>query len=316
MDGTDLLPHAACPPVKDGNAVTAMAAALLAQSEGEAWLVATGALTNVALLFTVFPSVVKHIKGLSIMGGAIGAAFSDAPMGRVDGEGERIGNWTRWAEFNIYVQSFFSHFGERAINIDQCDPEAAQAIFSDPALAAKTSLIPLDLTHQVLATEKVQQDLMRRSPPSAALYGSTPLLSSDALRLRPLLHGLLTFFASTYADVYGMTNGPPLHDPLAVAIILFDRSAENLGFRDGDGERWHVHVVTDGLHSKLSHERGQVGRTVATRAGRDEGGVRIPRSLDVECFWEVVEECIQRAERMLCKTRPFQTLENQFPTRA
>lgn len=285
-----------------------MAAALLAQPDGEAWLVATGALTNVALLFTVFPGVVKHIKGLSIMGGAIGAGFSDAPMGRVDGEGEKIGNWTRWAEFNIYVRPFFFHFCERrGINIDQCDPEAAQAIFSNPALAAKTSLIPLDLTHQVLATEKVQEDLLRKPPPSAAPHGSTPLLSSDALRLRPLLHGLLTFFASTYANVYGMTSGPPLHDPLAVAIILFDQSAENLGFSDGDGERWHIHVVTDGLHSKLSHERGQVGRTIATRAGRDEGGVRIPRSLDVECFWEVVEKCIQRAERMLSKT---QTLSN------
>ena len=80
-----------------------MRAALLAQTQGTAWLVATGTLTNVALLFAVFPDVVEHIKGLSIMGGAIGGGFSDAPISYVHEEGERIGNWTRWAEFNIYV---------------------------------------------------------------------------------------------------------------------------------------------------------------------------------------------------------------------
>lgn len=77
---------------------------LLAQAEGTPWLVATGALTNVALLFATFPEVVKHIKGLSIMGGAIGGGFSDAPISYVRGEGERIGNTTKWAEFNIYVR--------------------------------------------------------------------------------------------------------------------------------------------------------------------------------------------------------------------
>jgi len=41
------------------------------------------------------------------MGGAIGGGFTDAPLGHLEGreEGERIGNVTRWAEFNIYVSS-------------------------------------------------------------------------------------------------------------------------------------------------------------------------------------------------------------------
>lgn len=105
MDGTELLPQAISPPTTDVTAIEAMRAALLAQPKGTAWLVATGTLTNVALLFAVFPDVVGHIKGLSIMGGAIGGGFSDAPIGHVHGdrEGERIANWTLWAEFNIYV---------------------------------------------------------------------------------------------------------------------------------------------------------------------------------------------------------------------
>lgn len=80
-----------------------MREALMAKPAGTPWLVATGALTNVALLFATFPEVGDHIRGLSIMGGAIGDGFTNAPMGHVRGEGERFGNRTPWAEFNIYV---------------------------------------------------------------------------------------------------------------------------------------------------------------------------------------------------------------------
>lgn len=103
MDGTDLLPKASNPPVTDENAILAMRNALLAQPRGTPWVVATGALTNVALLFATFPEVAEHIQGLSIMGGAIGDGFTDAPMSRLPGEHARIGNVTLWAEFNIYV---------------------------------------------------------------------------------------------------------------------------------------------------------------------------------------------------------------------
>ena len=79
---------------------------LKAETKGKPWLVATGSLTNVALLFASFPDLVKHIGGLSIMGGAIGGGFTEAPMGHVkgEGEGERFGNVGAWAEFNIYVR--------------------------------------------------------------------------------------------------------------------------------------------------------------------------------------------------------------------
>lgn len=77
--------------------------ALLAQSPNTAWLVATGTLTNIGLLFATFPEVAGHIKGLSIMGGAVGEGFTDVPMSRLPGEESRVGNTTPWAEFNIYV---------------------------------------------------------------------------------------------------------------------------------------------------------------------------------------------------------------------
>lgn len=87
-----------------------MRSALLAQPPRTAWLVATGSLTNPALLFAAFPELIPHIAGLSVMGGAIGGGFTGAKMGIVvkDGSGgerwqERTGNWSQWAEFNIYV---------------------------------------------------------------------------------------------------------------------------------------------------------------------------------------------------------------------
>ena len=113
--------------------------------------------------------------------------------------------------------------------------------------------------------------------------------------VRLLFIDLLLYFAHTYENIFGLKEGPPLHDPLAVAVVLFDILAEPLAFDDRLGERWNVKVVTDGLHSDNEDERGRVGQTRISRAAGD--GVRIPRGLDVARFWEVVEQCLRRAEK-------------------
>ncbi|KAK0510209.1 hypothetical protein JMJ35_007603 [Cladonia borealis] len=269
LDGTTCLPSPSATPVTEPKAIHAMYDALM-RYPGSAWLVATGALTNVALLFAIYPELVTHIQGLSIMGGAIGSGFTDAPMGHVRGEGLRFGNHTSYAEFNIY-----------------CDPEAAKSIFSNSTLAAKTTLITLDLSHQVLASVEVQQLLVG---------DQRALVTGQLSNVRHLFYQILVFFAHTYRDVFGLTKGPPLHDPLAVAILL-DGLSEVIQFNDNGGERWHVNVVTDGLHSDLEAEQGQVGRTMLTQA--EEGGVRIPRALDRFRFWQILDECLERAEKAL-----------------
>ena len=116
LDGTDLLPLPRSAPNTTTPALVAIRDALLKQPTGSAWVVATGALTNVGLLFAAFPELVPHIAGLSIMGGAVGGGFTDAPMGKVKGEGPRIGNITPWAEFNIYV-SFHAGLRLEAIRV-------------------------------------------------------------------------------------------------------------------------------------------------------------------------------------------------------
>jgi len=64
-------------------------------AEGKVTLVPVGPLTNIGLLFSVFPEVKEKIEAISLMGGSIYA-----------------GNHTPHAEFNIYV-----------------DPEAAKVVF-------------------------------------------------------------------------------------------------------------------------------------------------------------------------------------------
>ena len=72
--------------------------------ESGVWLIATGALTNIAELVVKHPEVVGNIEGLSIMGGCVGDGFTEANLGGK----EKRGNWTEWAEFNIYVSWSFA----------------------------------------------------------------------------------------------------------------------------------------------------------------------------------------------------------------
>lgn len=214
------------------------------------------------------------------MGGAIGDNFTPAPLGLV-GDQARFGNWTPYAEFNIVV-----------------DPEAAALLFENQMLAEKTVLIPLDVTHLVLATADVQ-DLMLYGPNGAASIDAQPST------LRVMLVELLTFFAKTYADVFGITAGPPLHDPLAVAVILDGIIGVEVPFRDylvtaaserGPRERFHVKVITEGTHEEALQGLTQTGRTVATLLEQGRAGVKIPRGLDVGRFWTMLEESLQRAD--------------------
>jgi uridine nucleosidase len=206
------------------------------------------------------------------MGGAIGDNFTTAVMGKVD-DRERIGNWSAWAEFNILV-----------------DPEAASQLFSNPVLAPKTVMIPLDVTHQVLATEDVQKLL---------LYGNEGMEGKTTLRI--MLVELLLFFAKTYADVFGITEGPPLHDPLAVAVCLDGIVGTEVPFYDfkegGRRERFLVSVVTDGTHEDAL-KGAETGRTVVKLLPDGIEGVKIPRGLNVGHFWTVMEDCMERADKV------------------
>jgi pyrimidine-specific ribonucleoside hydrolase len=69
---------------------------IISQSPEPVTIIATGPLTNIAVLFSAFPEVKQNIARISFMGGSAGA-----------------GNWTAAAEFNFYA-----------------DPEAADIVLS------------------------------------------------------------------------------------------------------------------------------------------------------------------------------------------
>lgn len=188
------------------------------------------------------------------------------------------------------------------------DPESARYIFKDFELSAKITMIPLDLTHQVRATKDVQ-DLL--------LYGKSRDKSATPSTLRTMLLELLLFFAKTYAEVFEITDGPPLHDPLAVAAIFddgtlghelpfcdFDKNNALLALQHGQvsratdirRERFEVWVVADGTHEEALAGTAETGRTLVHLLEKGEAGVRIPRMVNVEKFWNVLEECIERAD--------------------
>ncbi len=111
LGGVTLLPAPQAPIIRDrdNNAVLAMRAAVMGQPRHRAHIVATGPLTNVALLFAAFPEVADHVGGVSIMGGAVGNGFTAAKNGRTDGlaDPNKFGNETDWAEFNFFCTGSF-----------------------------------------------------------------------------------------------------------------------------------------------------------------------------------------------------------------
>lgn len=86
-------------------------------------LICTGALTNAALLLTLYPELVSEgMMELVLMGGALG-----------------LGNTGPVMEFNI-----------------QTDPEAARIVFES---GVPLTMVPLEVTHTALVTTRVLQDI-------------------------------------------------------------------------------------------------------------------------------------------------------------
>ena len=182
-------------------------------------LVAVGPLTNVATALTREPRIAERIERLSIMGGAIG-----------------LGNWTPSAEFNIYA-----------------DPEAADVVFGS---GIPITLVPLEATHQALATEPILARIASLDTPVARMSVA-----------------LMRFFAETYERVFGFA-APAVHDPCAMAAVI-------------DPTILHaapMNVAID-LGSELS-----LGRTVCDvygTTGRDPNA-DVATGIDTGRFWDLM----------------------------
>ena len=153
-------------PLQSKHGVDFLVETLGAAEAGAITLCALGPLTNIAMALVKAPEIATKIGELVIMGGA---CFE-------------LGNVTPAAEFNIHV-----------------DPHAAEICFKS---GVPITLIPLDLTHQVLSTSQ-RLDALRA-------LGN---------RCGAAVAALLTIFEERRSERFG-ERGRALHDPCVIACLL------------------------------------------------------------------------------------------------
>jgi uridine nucleosidase len=142
----------------------------------------------------------------------------------------------------------------------------------------------------VLATKEVRNSVLFSHPAVNDASSQSPLPSS----LRVLFWQVLCYFTDTYAEVFALTQGPPLHDPLAVAAILEPAIFGTAGH--GESEFFKISIVTEGAHDIDVSKVGELGRTKVELLPAGTKGVRIPRSVDVANFWLMIEDCLKIAD--------------------
>jgi purine nucleosidase len=164
LDGPDLPePTMALAP---GDAVDFIIRTLRERPAGSVTLCPLGPLTNIALALVRAPDIAPRIAEIVLMGG-----------GCFEG-----GNITPAAEFNIFV-----------------DPHAAEVVFKS---GVPITMMPLDVTHQVLTT-----------PTRIAAMRAIGNRSGEVVAQ------MLEFFERFDVAKY-QSDGGPLHDPCVIAYLL------------------------------------------------------------------------------------------------
>jgi purine nucleosidase len=153
-------------PLQDQHAVDFIIDTLLAAGNNSITLVPTGPLTNIGEAISRQPDILPNIREIVLMGGAMREA----------------GNTTPSAEFNILE-----------------DPDAAHIVMH---CGRPLTIVPLDVTHQALVSQKrIAQIRALATPVGAAIVG------------------MMEFFNRFDSEKYG-SDGAPLHDPCTIAYLL------------------------------------------------------------------------------------------------
>jgi purine nucleosidase len=199
---------------------------LRSAESGTITLCALGPLTNIAVAVAKAPEIAGMIGELVVMGGA---CFE-------------LGNVTPAAEFNIHV-----------------DPHAA-ALVVDSGI--RITMIPLDVTHQLLTT-----------PPRLAA------LRALGNRCGPAVAELLTAFERNRRGKFG-TRSTALHDPAVIAYLLRPALYQ--------GREVNVAIETQ---SPLT-----IGMTVVDwwRVTGRKANVRFMNTVDAGGFYELLTEKLAR----------------------
>lgn len=152
--------------VQETSAIDFIIDTLRAEPANTITICTLGAMTNLALAIQKAPDITVRIQEVVAMGGG----FSEG------------GNITPAAEFNMYV-----------------DPHAADIVLRS---GAKVTMLPLDITHQLLATRKHLDRI--------AAIGTAPAKA---------MVEMLQFSERFDIAKFG-TDGAPLHDPSVIAYLV------------------------------------------------------------------------------------------------
>jgi purine nucleosidase len=164
IDGVDVYPPAM--PLQDQHAVDFIIQTLREAQDNSITLVPTGPLTNIGHAISKHADILPKIREIVLMGGAMREA----------------GNTTPSAEFNILE-----------------DPDAAQIVMH---CGRPLTIVPLDVTHQVLVSRKRLDQIRGLDTPVGAA-----------------IVGMMEFFNRFDSEKYG-SDGAPLHDPCTIAYLL------------------------------------------------------------------------------------------------
>ena len=72
---------------------------------------------------------------------------------------------------------------------------------------SKITMVPLQVTHSAIMTDAVRDRLYAAAARRGGAY-------------RECISGMLDFFRESYATHFGFEDGPPIHDPCAVAYVM------------------------------------------------------------------------------------------------
>lgn len=158
------------------------------------------------------------------------------------------GNVTKYAEFNFFA-----------------DPHAVNICLN--VLGDKAILSPLNLTHTANATEEIRR----------RMFG-------DGLELRKFFYDIAMFYNELYITNHGITEGPPVHDPLAVYSLF--------PFVDHDFKQYGYEAV-QGKCTVVEH--GEREGELLLVPGAE--GLWVGKKIDVKKFWDEVLDCLELLDR-------------------
>lgn len=153
------------------------------------------------------------------------------------------GNRTPYAEFNIWM-----------------DPEAADVVLRS---GLPLTMCGLDVTHQALVTKEI--------------FGR---LESMGTGVSKTIIGLLKFFAKTYDEVFEMPD-PPLHDPVAVALLINRNVVKT--------KKVNVQVELTGTLT-----RGATVVDLHNKLG-EPANCEVALELDFSAFWDLMLDAIAKS---------------------